>query len=94
VRPGHACPQCERRSEIEQQQPIEAPAEFAPRIGRVARVESERVAAAIEIIFGVARGYSASSYQGTSFLSARFFALVQAAYLALHYSRTTHGHPI
>jgi hypothetical protein len=58
VRPGHARAQGERGLGIEQQQPVEAPAKFAPGIVRVARIKAERKAAGVEIGFGVARRVS------------------------------------
>ncbi len=47
--------QGERGVGVEQQQPVEAPAQFAPHIGRVARVEAERETAAGEVGLIVAR---------------------------------------
>ena len=55
VRPGDARAQRERRLGIEQQQPIEASAQLAPRVGRVARIEAKREAAAVEIGLAIAR---------------------------------------
>jgi hypothetical protein len=46
VRPGDARAQRERGLGVEQQQPVEAPAQLAAGIGRVARIKAEREAAA------------------------------------------------
>ena len=49
VRPGHAPTQRERGLGVEQQQPVEAPAQFAAGIGRVARIKAEPEAAGGEL---------------------------------------------
>src|SRR6516225_12021748 len=55
MRPGHARAQGERGLGVEQQQPVEAPAQLAPGIGRVARVEREREAAGVEVALIIRR---------------------------------------
>ena len=55
MRPGKPRAQCERSGGIDQQQAVEAAAQFAPGIGCVTRVESEPEAAAVKVGLAVAR---------------------------------------
>ena len=49
VRPRDACAQGERGLGVEQQQPVEAPAQLASGVGRVVRIKAEREAASVEV---------------------------------------------